>query len=164
MCDVLYISIWISNTYDTIKIIKPAKETTKMSTHNTIIYQKEIQTKITKSLLDMIILQLIDQQSMHGYQIITKTRKTFGVHFGPSTIYPLLASLEQKGHLTSTWNTTTEKPRKIFTITNTGKNILKFTEHTIDNIYKTLHITTENTNTTTDKKHKQHELTITTTT
>jgi DNA-binding PadR family transcriptional regulator len=115
-----------------------------MYTHDPIIYQKEIQTKITKSLLDMIILQLIDQQAMHGYQIITKTRKTFGIHFGPSTIYPLLSNLEQKGHLTSTWNTTTEKPRKIFTITNTGKNMLKFTENTIDNIYKTLHNISEN--------------------
>jgi hypothetical protein len=35
-------------------------------------------------------------QPMHGYQIITKIRKTFGVYFGPSTIYPLLGALEKK--------------------------------------------------------------------
>jgi DNA-binding PadR family transcriptional regulator len=125
--------------------MKLTKETTKMHVYNNILYQKEIQTKITKSLLDMIILQIIDRQAMHGYQIITKTRKTFGVYFGPSTIYPLLANLEQKGHLTSTWNTTTEKPRKIFTITDTGKHMLKFTETTMDNIYRTLHNIAENT-------------------
>ena len=106
-------------------------------------YQKEIQTKLTKSLLDMIVLQLINQREMHGYQIITKTRKTFGAYFGPSTVYPLLANLEKKGYLSSTWNTTTEKPRKIFTITTTGKNILKFTENTLNTICKTLH-TVEN--------------------
>jgi hypothetical protein len=52
-------------------------------------YQKEIQTKLTKGLLDMIILQFLDQEPMHCYQLITKIRKNFGVYFGPSTIYPL---------------------------------------------------------------------------
>ena len=54
--------------------------------------QKEIQTKLAKGLLDMIVLQIIDSQPMHGYQVITKIRKTFGIYFGPSTIYPLLAT------------------------------------------------------------------------
>jgi DNA-binding PadR family transcriptional regulator len=51
-------------------------------------YQKETQTKLTKGLLDMIILQYLDKESMHGYQLITKIRKGFGVYFGPSTVYP----------------------------------------------------------------------------
>ena len=37
----------------------------------------------------MIILQFLDQEPMHGYQVITKIRKNFGVYFGPSTVYPL---------------------------------------------------------------------------
>lgn len=59
---------------------------------------------MAKGLLDLIVLQLLNNQSMHGYQIITKIRKSFGVHFGPSTIYPLLATLEKKGHVTSSLN------------------------------------------------------------
>ena len=62
-------------------------------------YQKEIQTKLTKGLLDMIILQFLDQEPMHGYQVITKIRKSFGVYFGPSTVYPLLNTLEKKGYV-----------------------------------------------------------------
>ena len=58
-------------------------------------YQKEVQTKLTKGLLDMIILQHLDQQSMHGYRLITKIRKNFGVYFVPSSIYPLLGLLEK---------------------------------------------------------------------
>ena len=58
--------------------------------------QKEVQTKLTKNLLDMIILQHLDQKSMHGYQLILTIRKDFGVYFGPSTIYPLLGLLEKK--------------------------------------------------------------------
>jgi DNA-binding PadR family transcriptional regulator len=85
---------------------------------------------------------------MHGYQIITNTRKTFGVYFGPSTIYPLLANLEKKGYLNSTWNTTSKKPCKIFTITNTGKNMLKYTENSLNTIlYKTQQNTTTPENT-----------------
>jgi hypothetical protein len=30
--------------------------------------QKQIQTKLTKGLLDMIILQYLEKESMHGYQ------------------------------------------------------------------------------------------------
>jgi PadR family transcriptional regulator PadR len=104
-----------------------------------INYQKEIQNKLTKSLIDMIILQNLNQQPMHGYQIITKTRKTFGIYFSPSTIYPLLTTLEKKGYLNSLWDTTAEKPRKIFTITSAGKNILKFTENSLGTICKTIH-------------------------
>ncbi|MGD6810953.1 MAG: PadR family transcriptional regulator [Candidatus Bathyarchaeia archaeon] len=100
--------------------------------------QKEIQTKLAKGLLDMIVLQLIDQQPMHGYQVITKIRKTFGIYFGPSTIYPLLANLEKKGYLKSEWNMDSEKPRKVFTITTAGQTMLKFTENSLGLICRTL--------------------------
>ncbi|MHA2231231.1 MAG: PadR family transcriptional regulator [Candidatus Hodarchaeales archaeon] len=65
--------------------------------------QKEVQVKLMKGLLDLIVLQFLSSQPMHGYQIITKIRKSFGVYFGPSTIYPLLATLEKKGFVNSEW-------------------------------------------------------------
>jgi DNA-binding PadR family transcriptional regulator len=93
--------------------------------------QKQIQTKLTKGLLDLIVLQFIKNQPMHGYQIITNIRKSFGVYFGPSTIYPLLSQMEKKGHLSSVWNMKTDRPRKIYSITNEGKNMLNFTENSL---------------------------------
>jgi len=66
--------------------------------------QKEVQTKLMKGLLDLIVLQFLSSQPMHGYQIITRIRKSFGVYFGPSTIYPLLGTLEKKGYVRSVWN------------------------------------------------------------
>ena len=63
--------------------------------------QKEISTKLMKGLLDLIILQFLSNEPMHGYQVITKIRKNFGVYFGPSTIYPLLGTLEKKGYVDS---------------------------------------------------------------
>ena len=98
--------------------------------------QKEVQAKLTKGLLDLIVLQLLDTKPMHGYQIITKIRKSFGVYFGPSTVYPLLASLEKKGHVESRWNMESERPRKVYELTSQGKNILNFTENSLNLICK----------------------------
>ena len=100
--------------------------------------QKEVQSKLTKGLLDLIVLQLLDSQPMHGYQIITKIRRTFGVYFGPSTVYPLLASLEKKGHVESKWNMNAKRPRKVYDLTNQGKNMLNFTENSLNIICKKL--------------------------
>ncbi len=93
--------------------------------------QKETQIKFTKNLLDMIILQHLEKQSMHGYQLLTSIRKDCGVYFGPSTIYPLLGLLEKKGVVQSAWNMTTERPRKIFYLTQKGKELLNATENSL---------------------------------
>jgi DNA-binding PadR family transcriptional regulator len=94
--------------------------------------QKEVQAKLAKGLLDLIVLQFLNAQPMHGYQIITKIRKSFGVYFGPSTIYPLLATLEKKGYVSSEWNMKTERPRKIYKLTTEGHNLLNFTENSLN--------------------------------
>jgi DNA-binding PadR family transcriptional regulator len=101
-------------------------------------YQKEVQTKLTKGLLDVIILQYIEQESMHGYQLITKIRKSFGVYFGPSTVYPLLGLLEKKGYIKSAWNMDAERPRKEYKLTNEGKDVLSYTESSLNFICKNI--------------------------
>jgi DNA-binding PadR family transcriptional regulator len=93
--------------------------------------QKEAQTKLTKGLLDMIILQHLEKQEMHGYQIITTIRKNFGVYFGPSTIYPLLGLLEKKGVVQSKWNMTSERPRKVYSLTQQGHSHLNLTQNSL---------------------------------
>ncbi len=100
--------------------------------------QKEVSTKLMKGLLDLIILQFLSTQPMHGYQIITKIRKNFGVYFGPSTIYPLLGTLEKKGLVDSQWNMNYERPRKIYRLTNNGRSMLNFTEDSLNMICRKL--------------------------
>ena len=100
--------------------------------------KKQAQTKLTKGLLDMIILQYLEDKSMHGYQLITTIRKGFGVNFGPSTVYPLLGLLEKKGYVKSLWNTDSERPRKVYTLTNEGKDVLSFTENSLNMICKNM--------------------------
>jgi PadR family transcriptional regulator PadR len=106
--------------------------------------QKEVQVKLMKGLLDLIVLQFLSTQPMHGYQIITKIRKSFGVYFGPSTIYPLLAQLEKKGYVNSQWNMNNERPRKTYNLTNEGQNLLNFTENSLSIICKKISTSTSN--------------------
>ncbi len=94
--------------------------------------QKEVSTKLMKGLLDLIILQFLSTEPMHGYQVITKIRKNFGVYFGPSTIYPLLGTLEKKGYVDSNWNMNFERPRKVYSLTNDGQNMLNYTEDSLN--------------------------------
>jgi PadR family transcriptional regulator, regulatory protein PadR len=94
--------------------------------------QKEVQTKLAKGLLDLIILQFLKAQPMHGYEVITKIRKNFGIYFGPSTIYPLLTSLEKKKYIVSQWDMSNERPRKVYHLTNDGNTMLNFTENSLN--------------------------------
>jgi DNA-binding PadR family transcriptional regulator len=95
---------------------------------------REVQNKLMKGLLDLVILQFLNAKPMHGYRIISSIRKNFGVYFGPSTIYPLLNSLEEKGYIESQWDLTNERPRKIYELTKEGKNLLSFTETSLNHI------------------------------
>jgi len=104
--------------------------------------QKEVSTKLLKGLLDLIILQFLSTEPMHGYQVITKIRKKYGVYFGPSTIYPLLGTLEKKGYVQSNWNMDFERPRKIYSLTSDGQNMLNYTEDSLNLICRK--ITTTN--------------------
>ena len=76
----------------------------------------------------MIILQFLDVSPMHGYHVITKIRKCFGVYFGPSTVYPFLGTLEKKGYVKSYWSMDAERPRKVYELTSDGRAVLNFTE------------------------------------
>jgi PadR family transcriptional regulator, regulatory protein PadR len=96
--------------------------------------QKEVSTKLMKGLLDLIILQLLSNKPMHGYEVITKIRKNFGVCFGPSTIYPLLGTLEKKGYVDSNWNMDFERPRKVYSLTINGQKMLDYTEDSLNMI------------------------------
>ncbi len=103
---------------------------------------KEISEKLTKDLLDIIILQLLNTRPMHGYQIIAEIRKNFGVTFGASTVYPLLGLLEKKGYIESRWDMTHERPRKVFSVTLDGLSMLDFIEDSLNLLCKRM--TTKN--------------------
>jgi PadR family transcriptional regulator PadR len=95
---------------------------------------REVQIKLMRGLLDLVILQFLNVEPMHGYSIITSIRRNFGVYFGPSTIYPLLGVLEEKGYIKSEWNLNSDRPRKVYALTPEGGNLLNGTEQSLNQI------------------------------
>jgi len=99
---------------------------------------REVQIKLMRGLLDLVILQFLNVNPMHGYSIITSIRKNFGVYFGPSTIYPLLGTLEEKGYIKSQWNLNNDRPRKVYSLTPEGSSLLNGTEQSLNHICRRL--------------------------
>ena len=99
--------------------------------------EKEVQTKIVRDNIEFLILKIVNQQPAHGYQIMTAINKTYNTQNGPSIIYPTLTQLEQKEQLTSTWDTTALRARKIFTITPQGQKFLETFQTTLNQFHTT---------------------------
>ena len=87
--------------------------------------------KLSKELLkgstDMLVLSILENESMYGYQMIKKLREKSNNIFNlqEGTLYPILHNLESNGYITSYWDTTNSKKRKYYTITKDGKKYLK---------------------------------------
>lgn len=87
--------------------------------------------KIEKSLISgstsMLILRLLEEKDMYGYEMIEMLRErsenVFELKAG--TLYPLLHSLEEKGLLRSYEETACGKLRKYYSITKEGKRTLE---------------------------------------
>jgi len=103
---------------------------------------REVQMKLMRGLLDLVVLQFLRAHPMHGYQIIASLRKNFGVYFGPSTIYPLLSVMEENGYIKSHWDLENDRPRKVYSITDQGADLLNCTEDSLTHIYRKLAIGT----------------------
>ncbi len=87
--------------------------------------------EINKSLISgstsMLILRLLEDKDMYGYEMIetleTKSNNVFTLKAG--TLYPLLHSLEEKDLLTSYESEVNGKVRKYYSITKGGKRYLR---------------------------------------
>jgi len=82
--------------------------------------------------LRYIVLQLIADQPRHGYEIIKEIEDRVGGDYAPSpgVIYPLLALLEDVGHVV----VTSEGNKKLHTITPEGRAFLKENRAFVDAI------------------------------
>lgn len=87
--------------------------------------------KINKELLKgsttMLVLNLLVEENMYGYQMIKalskKSQNIFELKEG--TLYPILHSLEEKKLINSYWDEVAGKKRKYYSITKEGKSYLK---------------------------------------
>jgi len=95
-------------------------------------FRKEIVQRITRNLLDIQILRLIQTKPMWGYKIKKQVETKFNVILRHGALYPLLNGMEQKGFLTSQKQQQGGRTRKVYTITKKGKEYIE----TYDSILK----------------------------
>lgn len=87
--------------------------------------------KINKELLkgstELIVLSVLENENMYGYQMIKELReKSENVfEFQEGTLYPILHKLEEKKWILSYWDEKGGKKRKYYSITKDGKKQLK---------------------------------------
>ena len=95
--------------------------------------------KISKELLKgstkMLILEMVKDENMYGYQMIKKLKEKSNnvFEFKEGTLYPILHSLEEEGLISSYWDDTTGKKRKYYAITTKGKKSLKEKKRRMEN-------------------------------
>lgn len=115
--------------------------------------------KVTKSVLESIVLSELSKKPIHGYRLIRELQKKFGVYFGPSTMYPLLASIEKRGLAKSYWelpikghkkrykynngSRLNHRPRKIYVITDKGMESLKSCHKELEFIVNQIEVTAQ---------------------
>jgi PadR family transcriptional regulator PadR len=92
----------------------------KMTEH----FKKELVQRITKNLLDIQLLRLIQIQPLWGYKIKKQIETQFQVKLRHGALYPMLNSLEKKGFLTSQKQQQGGRARKVYTITKKGEGYL----------------------------------------
>jgi PadR family transcriptional regulator PadR len=83
-------------------------------------------TQMKKGLLELCILNLLDKQSMHGYQLVKVLRTIPGLVVTEGTIYPLLGRLKKEHLVVVTFEESSSGPvRKNYRLSAEGRRRLK---------------------------------------
>ena len=88
-------------------------------------HRKELVKRIIKNFLDIHLLRMVQTQPLWGYMIKKKVEANFQIKLRHSALYPMLNSLEQKGFLTSQIQTKGGRARKVYNITESGRQYLQ---------------------------------------
>lgn len=88
----------------------------------------QFERQIKKGVLEMLVLKLIQETPMYGYQLIQTLKKQSDDFFilREGTLYPILYRLEENGFAISQWVTpeSGKAPKKIYEITKKGEQEL----------------------------------------
>ncbi len=87
--------------------------------------------------LKFVILDLLKDKPAHGYEIIRALEDRFHGFYSPSagSVYPTLQLLEDMGYVSSS----AQDGKKVYTITDAGKEFLKERGETMDKIKTHMH-------------------------
>ena len=76
---------------------------------------------------ELLLLRLLDQQEMYGYELVRSIRKVTGeaISLGEGVIYPVLHSLERNGSLKSKRRAVAGRTRVYYALTRKGRDRLE---------------------------------------
>jgi PadR family transcriptional regulator PadR len=86
-----------------------------------------VRGQLMKGTTPMLILSVLRDEELYGYEIAQLIRDRSGGAFGPSegALYPALHSLEAQGALKASWRDGDKGPRRrYYAITPTGRGLL----------------------------------------
>jgi len=83
------------------------------------------QAQLRKGLLDIAILNLLEHNQLHGYEMVQTLKQNDGLSIHEGNIYPILARLKADGLVTHYSRTSPDgPPRKYFKLTELGRKTL----------------------------------------
>ena len=89
-----------------------------------------ISRQLKKGVLDILLLKLLSQETLYGYELMALLDRDSGGYFAAKegTLYPILYRLEDAGYIQSNWENDNKRrgaPRKYYSVTPEGLEHLK---------------------------------------
>jgi PadR family transcriptional regulator, regulatory protein PadR len=85
----------------------------------------ERESQLLRGVLDMCLLTLLIEQPAHGYELVRRLNTAGFSTVSYGTVYPLLTRMRRLGLIADgAQNSPTGPPRKVFTVTPTGRQTL----------------------------------------
>jgi PadR family transcriptional regulator, regulatory protein PadR len=78
-----------------------------------------------KGSTEILVLSLLQERPMYGYEISQLLEQRSGGYFEmkEGLLYPALHRMQQKGWLSSDWQTVDGRPRKYYALTSLGQKV-----------------------------------------
>ena len=97
------------------------------------------QAQLRKGLLDIAILNLLEHNELHGYEMVQTLKQNEGLRIHEGNIYPILVRLKADGLVTSYTAASSDGPqRKYFKLTELGRKTVAEMNTHWDQIIKTI--------------------------
>ncbi len=90
--------------------------------------QNAMERELRRGTLELILLKLLSEKDMYGYQISStlEERSSHEFKLKEGTLYPVFYRLEDAGYIEARWETPERgKPRKYYRLTETGEKQLE---------------------------------------
>jgi PadR family transcriptional regulator, regulatory protein PadR len=83
-------------------------------------YKAQIMRRLTKNLLDIQLLRILESEPMWGYKINKTFESTVGITLRHGALYPTLSKLEKAGFVRSQMQQVGGRRRKTYAVTPKG--------------------------------------------